>query len=81
MNILSTLRKIRACESETAAQVVLEHLIAEHKAAERQVCWDEVNSAIKTGPLPGNGCDETAQRNGLVMASNIIMARIERANN
>ena len=48
--------------------------------AERQACWDEINSFIKQGPLPGNGCDESAQRNGLVLATNIIMGRLERSN-
>ena len=43
--------------------------------AERQACWDEINYFIKSGPLPGNGCDESAQRNGLVLATNIIVGR------
>jgi hypothetical protein len=38
MNLLSALRKIRACEGEAAAQLVLEHLIAEHVAAELEAC-------------------------------------------
>lgn len=47
---------------------------------ERHKCWDEINEAIKTGPLPGNGWDRTAERNGLVLASNIIMAGIKGSN-
>ena len=43
---------------------------------ERMKCWNEINVAIKAGPLQGNGCDDTAQRNGLVLASNIIMRGI-----
>lgn len=35
-------------------------------------CWTAINNHIKPGPLQGNGCDETAQRNGLILASNII---------
>ena len=31
-----------------------------------------VNGLIKQGPLPGNGCDEQAQRNGIVMAHNAL---------
>jgi hypothetical protein len=31
MNILNTVRRIRACETETAALLVLEHLIAENR--------------------------------------------------
>lgn len=47
---------------------------------ERQKCWDEINAAIKPGPLPGNGRDQTAERNGLVLASNIVMAGMKGAN-
>lgn len=42
------------------------------EAATRKKCWNEINAFIKTGELPGNGCDESAQRNGLVLASNIV---------
>jgi hypothetical protein len=31
MNVLNAVRKIRACESETAAMLVLEHLIARER--------------------------------------------------
>lgn len=43
-----------------------------------QECWDLINAQIKTGVLQGNGCDDTAQRNGLVLATNIISAAIVR---
>ena len=36
--------------------------------------WQAVNALIVEGELPGNGCDKTAQRNGYVMAANVIMA-------
>ena len=45
-------------------------------ARERQACWDEVNKLIVPGELQGNGCDDAAQRNGLILASNLIMGRI-----
>jgi hypothetical protein len=48
------------------------------RKTERQECWDAINQWIKRGELPGNGCDETAQRNGLILASNLIMERIGR---
>ena len=35
-------------------------------------CWKEVNAMIVHGPLPGNGTDKTAQRNGLVLAANAL---------
>ena len=41
-------------------------------AKERLSCWNEINAAIKEGPLQGNGCDESSQRNGLILASNIV---------
>ncbi len=50
--------------------------------------WNAINARIKHGPLSGNGTDETAERNGLILASNIIMGmretginRIETLNN
>lgn len=45
--------------------------------ADRVAAWEAINALIKVGPLPGNGCDETAQRNGLILAANILAARIE----
>ena len=38
MELIVALRKIRACEGETAAQLVLEYAIAEAVAAEREAC-------------------------------------------
>lgn len=58
----------------TAAQ--MRDYAAKCVAAERKACWDSVNAAIKRGPLQGSGWDESAERNGLVLASNIIMERI-----
>lgn len=36
------------------------------------VCWREVGRYIVTGDIGGNGWDQTAQRNGLILASNIL---------
>jgi hypothetical protein len=41
-------------------------------AAEREKCLAAIDAHIAKGPLPGNGCDETAQRNGMVLAYNIL---------
>ncbi len=38
IELISTLRRIRACENEVAAQLVLEYFIAEKIAAERERC-------------------------------------------
>jgi hypothetical protein len=35
-------------------------------------CWETVNAMIKKGPLQGNGCDDTAQRNGIILAANAL---------
>ena len=45
-------------------------------ATERQDAWDAVNKWIKTGDLGGNGWDMNAQRNGMVLATNVLMGRI-----
>lgn len=39
-------------------------------------CWEAVNALIKPGDLGGNGCDQNAQRNGLILAANVIAALI-----
>jgi hypothetical protein len=39
-----------------------------------QECWDAVNDRIEQGQLPGNGVDKTAERNGLILATNLIAA-------
>lgn len=33
-------------------------------------CWEAVNAMIVHGPLDGNGCDPSAQRNGVILAAN-----------
>ena len=35
-------------------------------------CMNRIDSMIKKGALPGNGIDETAQRNGIVLCFNEI---------
>lgn len=45
----------------------------EIRADERRKCWERVNKWIIPGPLPGNGTDRSAQRNGLVLAANLIL--------
>ena len=49
-------------------------------AAERQAAWDSVSRWIKPGDLGGNGYDNNAQRNGMILAANVLMERIERPN-
>jgi len=43
---------------------------------DREAAWEEINALIKQGDLPGNGCDESAVRNGLILAANLLMRRI-----
>ena len=40
-------------------------------AAKNQIL-DEINKHITSGQLPGNGMDKTAERNGMILATNII---------
>lgn len=35
-------------------------------------CLSVINTLIKPGDLQGNGCDETAQRNGVILAFNAV---------
>lgn len=36
-------------------------------------CWKKINSLIVTGELTGNGWDKTAERNGLILATNAVL--------
>ena len=45
--------------------------------AERRAAWEAITAHIKTGQLQGNGCDETAQRNGLILAANLLRERLD----
>jgi hypothetical protein len=53
------------------------------RAADRQCIIEECRAAIgrhvQFGELPGNGTDKTAERNGLVLAMNILMGMRENA--
>ena len=60
-----------------SAKIAVEDAIQESRRQALQECWEKVNSIIKQGTLPGNGCDETAQRNGLILATNTIMSLME----
>lgn len=72
MNIINTVRKIRLCEGEAAAQLLLETIIEQQKKEERKKMWEAINSQIVSGDIVGNGTDKTAERNGLILATNII---------
>lgn len=75
MHILKTLRKIRNCEDEATAQQLLNLLLSNRLKAERNKIWEQINKHIKPGNLGGDGCDKNAERNGLVMATNIVLGR------
>lgn len=38
-------------------------------------CWETISALIKPGELSGNGCDKTAERNGLILAANTLFAK------
>lgn len=44
-----------------------------------QGCWEAVNVWVQPGPLNGNGCDEQAQRNGMILALNLIAEHKQKA--
>ncbi len=41
-----------------------------------RACWKAVNTCIAKGPLLGDGCDQTAERNGLILATNILASML-----
>ncbi len=34
--------------------------------------WTAITAMVKPGPLPGDGSDKTAERNGLILAANVL---------
>ena len=73
-NPSKTTRKIRSCEGETAAQLILEDTVDLARRNERKKVWYEIQKLIKTGDLGGNGCDGNAQRNGIVLVANLVFS-------
>lgn len=45
---------------------------APHREAALRECWLKINRHVIRGDLPGNGTDKTAERNGLILATNIV---------
>ena len=43
---------------------------------ERKDAWEAVNALIVFGHIGGNGTDPSAQRNGIVLATNVLADRI-----
>ena len=50
----------------------LEAFVLMIRKMERDRCWHEVNKYIRTGDLGGNGTNKNAERNGIILATNII---------
>lgn len=53
--------------------------IADPRIAAMHECLAAVNSMIAQGPLPGNGMDKVAERNGLILAANRLQELIGKA--
>jgi hypothetical protein len=51
-------------------------IVAAEVAREREQAWEAVNAIIPQGELQGNGCDRQAQRNGTILAANVLQERI-----
>ena len=45
-------------------------------AKERKDAWEAVNALIVFGDIGGNGTDPSAQRGGIVLATNVLADRI-----
>ena len=57
----------------------LQRLVAAVVARERSKAWRTVNKLIEPGDLGGNGCDNNATRNGIILSANALMASIHDA--
>ena len=58
----------------TAAQV--EEIRRAAVLAERLATLEAVNALIKDGPFKGNGYDDLAQNNGVILAANLLASRV-----
>lgn len=65
MELIAALRKIRACEGETAAQLVLEYAIAEAVAAEREACAKVCENMPSTVSTPYECAEDIRARSNL----------------
>jgi hypothetical protein len=50
--------------------------LAEARNRALEEVWNELNGYIKQGDIGGNGCDPSAQRNGIVLAANLVLSHI-----
>ena len=66
------LQEVNMEKKSIIKRLVPETVYEEISKIERRRIWEKVNDAIKKGHLEGNGCDDQAQRNGMVLAANII---------
>lgn len=62
MELIAALRKIRACEGEAAAQIVLEAVIAQAIATEREACAALAEEHLYQGPDFGELAREIRKR-------------------
>lgn len=49
--------------------------LAKFAALIAEECYSEIEKLIKPGDLGGNGCDGNAQRNGYILAAQVIRAK------
>ena len=54
-----------------------QNLIERVRVMERVAIWNEINKYIRPGDLGGNGTDQNAERNGLILAANLVKQRGE----
>ncbi len=59
----------------TISVLQIQHAIDEAVLQERKACWDAIDKIIKKGDLPGDSWSPAAERNGLILAQNIIFER------
>lgn len=65
----------RVAELEMQAEAAADQLRAA-VLAERLATLEAVNALIKDGPFKGNGYDDLAQNNGVILAANLLASRV-----
>jgi hypothetical protein len=63
--------KAKAIEAERGRLAAVDRLLSIRKDT-IQECWNLITSHVQAGSLQGNGCDDTAQRNGMILAANVL---------
>ena len=62
----------QSLHADYCLETEIDKAIFDAQMIERRRIHEGINALIKSGPLTGNGTDETAERNGIILAANHV---------